>query len=389
MKSDYLIIFNGVIKPVGGQAGYIYNLRTSDYFTIISKKEQLIKKSVIKLFLKRILPTIFIEYLGNIKQKNKFLNEFENYKTFYIQNIDSLRRSKTIHFHETKALYYFYLFDKNLAKSKILLLTSHNPVPTYIELFDRLISIGVNKDISNLIKSKQLKMDVEAFKLANYIVFPNSGAVNPYKTFFFENNIIINDKFKYILTGTEYLKPKILKYKYREKYKIKEDIIVFGYIGRKNKIKGFDLFCECIDYFKENKNVFFVSAGTGDIKYEGNSLRYLDIGWTDDPASFLESLDVLLVPNMDTYFDLGVIQALSLGINIITTETGGNLWFKDKEIVHLVNPNIRSLVNFISKYLDYSDIQYSKLNIINKFNKYFDTEVFAENYFKLYKSLKQ
>jgi glycosyltransferase involved in cell wall biosynthesis len=96
-------------------------------------------------------------------------------------------------------------------------------------------------------------------------------------------------------------------------------------------IKGFDIFCNIAIKMLNNDDYFFVSAGIGEISAPFQK-NFFDIGWTDDPASLINISDVVIVPNRDTYFDLGIIQTLSLNKPIITTDTGGNSWFKDKDI---------------------------------------------------------
>jgi glycosyltransferase involved in cell wall biosynthesis len=53
-----------------------------------------------------------------------------------------------------------------------------------------------------------------------------------------------------------------------------------------------------------------------------SNIRY--VGYVKDPGSALLAADVVVVPNRHTYFDLGVLEAMSVGANVALSPTGGN-----------------------------------------------------------------
>ena len=59
--------------------------------------------------------------------------------------------------------------------------------------------------------------------------------------------------------------------------------------------------------------------------------RWIEVGWTDEPHSLTNASDCLVVPNRQTYFDLVILEGLSLGIPIVTSMTGGNKYFKKEK----------------------------------------------------------
>lgn len=326
------VIFFGALEPKGGPSGYLYNLKESieingieniKVFSAPSSNNKSISFFLnfirkIRSKIRRLMPDYFNEYL-----------DFLFYKKIVFNNINYINSSKIIHLHSTRD---FYIFSRlKISKGKILVLTSHSPQLPSEELREN-ISIRGENSLYKINKKyqRQQKIDNYAFSQADYLIFPNEGAVEPYAEFIkpFNKNIF------YVLTATKKLLAKESRTFFRKKLGISEDKIVISYVGRKSLIKGYDIFCDVAKKMEKNDRYLFLSAGVGDIK--NPDLRNLiDFGWTDDPGSIIQSSDILIAPNRDTYFDIGIIQALSINKLIITTLTGGNKWFlnKSKKII--------------------------------------------------------
>ncbi|WP_257125778.1 glycosyltransferase, partial [Arcobacter porcinus] len=303
------------------------------------------------------------------------------YKIFIYSNLDTLNNADIIHFHTTNDLYYVSkIYD--LTKH-IVLLTSHSPEPANVELYSALILKGISEKKSIKRKIFQEQIDKFAFETADYLIFPCEEAVSPYHKFINENNID-KKKMKYILTSSEPLIAKISKEDFRFKYNIPNNAKLICYVGRKNYIKGFDIFCQIAEYFKDDVNYYFISAGTGVLQYPLQN-NFIDIGWTNDPSSVINSSDLQIIPNRNTYFDLGVIQALSLNTTIITTDTGGNKWFLDKKLnIHFADYNeLNSFIDLIKNENIYSKDKRNQ----DFYEKYMNNQDFAKNYQDLYKNI--
>ena len=175
---------------------------------------------------------------------------------------------------------------------------------------------------------------------------------------------------------------KISRDEFRSMHGISKDTIALAYIGRKNKIKGYDVFCQTALNLKKSDKFVFLSAGGGVIKTPQSS-NIIDFGWTSDPGSILNACDYVVAPNKETYFDLGIIQALSLNKPIITTPTGGNRWFMNKEVnMTFINHDVNELTECIAN-LDKSE---DDLNV-DFFRKYLDNSSFAKNYLSFFESI--
>lgn len=90
-----------------------------------------------------------------------------------------------------------------------------------------------------------------------------------------------------------------------------------GFFGRLHTDKGFDLFQEVA---RAMPHVQFHCWGTGPLAVRPPVHGH---GFTADIASAMASVDVVMVPNRRTYYDLVVLEALSLAKPVVLTGTGG------------------------------------------------------------------
>lgn len=385
------VIINDYLKPVGGPSGYLYNLYLSlednnykDKIRILSnglsateyQKKLERKTSKVEVFVKKIKIVLEPTFMrlkkirqSSLKQYSQFYNKFEK----------ELLESSINHFHTTKDLYYFRCLYPHYRG--ICILTSHSPQPPYLEVFGNLIGQNYPLAKASKISKLQEKIDIEAFKFADYIIWPCEEAIEPYESFLSKHSIK-NDKFMYVITASKELTFMKTSNDFRDKYNIPSHVKVFSYIGRKNEIKGFDIFCQIAQTMKKNQNVIFLSAGIGPIETPQQE-NFIDIGWTNDPGSVVNASDFVIVPNRETYFDLNVIQVMSLGKPIITTFTGGNRWFVNKN-VDFIFFDINNINDLIKK-LDTLENSGKKNQIF--FYKHLDYNLFAQNYYQTYNKI--
>lgn len=372
---DMISIFlSDVLAQKGGPSGYLFNLKKSielnneksiniisqDYSpSDIHKKTKIVNfKKIIPHYIKQKI--IEIKIIKMIKKrKNVFLN------------------SKIIHFHTTRDL---YIYCKNFnVEGKKIFLTSHSPELPYEELKKVLIAQKINDKKINKEIEAQKKYDLYAFRKADKIVFPCEGAVDPYRDFLFKNNIP-KEKIDYVLTACEKLEFKLSKEEFFIKHDIPLNRKIIAFVGRHNEVKGFDIFCKIAEHFVSDNKYMFVCAGVGDIQAPVIN-NFKNIGWTDDPGALVNAASIIIVPNRETYFDIGILQYLSLGKIIITTKTGGNKWFLGKtEDILFADNNISSYIDYIKNNMD-NEISEKNIEL---YNKYFRIKKFSENYMKLY-----
>lgn len=190
----------------------------------------------------------------------------------------------------------------------------------------------LNQKDYRLLKSRidQLEeMDRYAFERANYIIFPCEEAEEPYfHTWEKYAEIRKAEKYRYVPTGIVGSLANICRSHIRAKYHIPDDAFVVSYAGRHNEIKGYaDLKLIGEEMLKDN-NTYFLIAGKEEPMVGLENDHWIEVGWTNDPHSLIAASDVFLLPNRETYFDLILLEVLSLGVPVVLSSTGGNKYFK-------------------------------------------------------------
>lgn len=380
------------LKPTGGPNGYLYNLSCGlnnienndlqiDFLP--SNEEKIIRKK------KRIFIPNFMRKINQKRLDKKWVKDLENRylkSDFCNCNID-FKDYDMIHFHSTFDL---YNARKNLEnfKGKILL-TSHSPKPAYLEYIDALI----DKRIKNIDKFLSLsKIDEFAFNRADYIIFPCVEAEEPYYNQWDKYSEIHEknkNKYRYILSGIKGCESKISKEEIRKKYNIPESAFLISYVGRHNEVKGYDLLKNIGENILNNKDIYIIIAGKEGPLYRLENNHWIEVGWTNDPHSIISAADLFILPNKETYFDLVMLEVLSLGIPALVSYTGGNKYFeKFKESGIFYFNDKKSAIDKIYYLYDNKD----QLNDFGKLNKEifednFNETTFAKNYIKLINSL--
>ena len=233
-----------------------------------------------------------------------------------------------IHFHESKD---FYLERENLKNYHgIILFQSHSPLPWGQEQCKD-ISVWYGRLIPNMAK-KYEAIDRYCFERADYIIFPCEESEEPYIDnwgFFRDFKNSNPQKFRYVLTGIMPAKAKLSRKEVLSRYDIPNDDFVISYVGRHNSVKGYDLLKEIVsEYFKTDERSWVISAGLEAPFTRLKHPRWKEIGFTNDPHSLIAATDVFVLPNRVTYFDIVMIEILSLGKIVIASRTGGNKVFE-------------------------------------------------------------
>lgn len=380
-----LLIFmkTGELKPTGGPAGYNYNLKKElDKMNIegiefiesakgvdLSKtftKNHLLKKvrRIIGIFRRTL-------FYSKLLLKSEVSNKIEN------------NEYDMIHFHFTEDI---FRYRKSLERySGKVILTSHSPTLASLQIFDTLTKF--EKIIFKALYKKLQIMDYFAFERADYIIFPCPEAEEPYynnwegyKEFKEKNR----HKYRYLLTGINRCETKIKREDVRKTYHIPEDAFVISYAGRHNTIKGYDLLKEMGKELLYDKNVYFLVAGNEEPLKGIDNERWIEIGWTSDPHSFISASDLFVLPNRETYFDLVLLEVISLGIPVVASRTGGNKYFRGSTGIILFD-DVKEAIESIRKVMKMSKQDRKRMGDSNRelFEKNYNCQVFAKAYIRL------
>ncbi len=389
------------LKPIGGPVGYLYHLwhglgalnNNLFEFTIDNPMERAILdknnltnhnsriNSMLKGVIKKILPKgllrIFYYYviafklfLKSLKTKN-IVNNFD-----------------IIHFHSSHDL---FLYKKQINKnSTLILLTTHSPKPPHLEIIDNYIIDYLSETerkiyypLIVLLRRIYEKIDEIAFNLADYVIFPSRESEEAYMKLWntYQN---LNIKKKYIPTGVRKVVPKYSRSYIRKFYGIPSTAFVVSYTGRHNTVKGYDLLKKIGEHILSSKsNVYFLITGKEEPLGGLEHSRWLELGWVDDPHSIVYASDLFVLPNRETYFDLSLLQALSLGQILLVSNRGGNKFFKFLENKGIFYFNdINEAIALIEYLIEISPKQKRKFNFIllKTYNKHFTEIHFAKRY---------
>ena len=390
-----LIFFNEEeLKPIGGPCGYLYNLNIG-----------------LRANKKHDIEVCFLHngnQLKNLKRsarasKNFIVaNLFKAYKRIqhikeilqiiYCQKKSNIKFSDydAIHFHTTRDL---YVHRKQLENYKgQVILTSHSPQPLYNEYLEG--SSKLELLIFGGIYSKLIKMDEYAFLRADKIIFPCESADEPYEKNWEKYTLIKNskkDSIKYLLTGTIPANIKNNRNAIRKKYGIPKDAFLISYVGRHNEIKGYDKLKEIGNrVLEKSDNTYVLVAGNIGPLFPPKNERWIEAGWTNDPHSLVAASDAFVLPNKETYFDLVLLEVLSIGTPIIITNTGGNKYFKDVEgngifLYDSVDECEKILYKLQKKTEDEKEMMIQANKELYK--EKFTTDIFAENYLSVIESI--
>lgn len=375
------------VLPKGGPRGYLYNLLSGlneiqppdVTFDLLPARK--IENNPLRNFIRDRTP----RRLRDIKR----LKKYEGYIQRNASVPVDVNEYDFIHFQQVQDLYFA---REALAdyRGKILL-TSHTPCAPQDELIARLDVRDVQKHKDQLASLSAISE--YAFNRADFIIFPCEGAEEPYfhtwegYASLKERNA---DKYRYLLTGIAQCSIKVPRNDIRAQLGIPERDFVISYAGRHNEIKGYDRIVRIGDQVLDDPHTWVVVAGKSGRIVSPHHPRWIELGWTDDPHSYIAASDVFLLPNRETYFDLALLEVLSLGVPVITTKTGGNLVFKDLQPngITLIGDE-HDLPKAISQYRQMPPSEWQQRGELNRnlFLNNFTSDIFANNYVRLLKSL--
>lgn len=391
MKNVLIYIYRSQLAPTGGPLGYNYFLKQQLDKMSVKNIRFLPGKENVRDSVSKKVKGMKTGPLKTILTITKGL--YSKYKTLYgfsHKAVVDLNEYDIVHFHSTRDMY--DVRDSLLEYHGSVVLTSHSPKPLSQEIYDNLTDW--EKKHMNWFYKDLIKIDEYAFNRADYIFFPCEEAEEPYYNNWPEfNKIKINKKeaFRYLLTGTKERKAQIDGKEVRKKYSIPDEAFVICYVGRHNATKGYDnLRIIGEKYLDEHKDAYFLIAGKEEPLQGISNSRWIEVGWTSDPHSLIAASDVFILPNKETYFDLVLLEVLSLGKIVIASKTGGNKYFKKINAKGIMVYNTIEEAAFLLDKVKLMNADLIKeLEEENKkiFMDRFSLKVFAEKYISLINNL--
>lgn len=235
-------------------------------------------------------------------------------------------RTKTIHVHTVAEVVKMknYLRKYFLDNIKVIL-TCHTPESCSNEQYALIIAQGQDEERAHILRKKWMELEKRAYREADIMIFPSEEAREPllHDIEGFEE-ILAEKDVRYMATGSKALFPSLTKVQAKEKYGVTEKTVI-GYIGRHNAVKGYDLLKEAAQIvLAQTEDVVFLIGGSQGTDFAPlDDSRWIEAGWVD-PKDLLQALDVFALPNRQTYYDLVLLEVLSMGVPVVATATGGN-----------------------------------------------------------------
>lgn len=339
MKRLLIFHYKDQLKPIGGPSGYLYNLMSGLQLIenppisieFLTKANGFSNSSSRARNIYNKLP-LCIKVLYRIYGHWKGYRALKKHKVSYDSEFFS--QFDYIHFHDCFSLY--KQKDALNNYKGIIILQSHCPKPPQFEKIEDQYS-----PLERFLYGKSHLKDYTecvrfAFNRANYIIFPCKEAEESYYKYWDEYAKIHESRkvdIKYLPTGLKDCKDKIkfTREQVRTEYKIPQDAFVVSFVGRHNKVKGYDRLCRVACMLKNIDNLYVFVAGEEYPLKHPDHPRWIEVGWTNDPYSIINASDLFILPNQETYFDLVLIEVLSLGKAALVSKTGGNKYFENLE----------------------------------------------------------
>lgn len=333
--------------------------------------------------------------LGKSKLCLKIFRMMRNYRRYSnVINGDGylkadLSEYEIVHFHKTSDMYAAREALKDYQGTVIL--TSHSPVPLSQEIYDGLSAI--EKKIFKGLYSKLGKIDEYAFRRADIIHFPCPEAEESYMKNMPAYGAIKQEKvdsFYYLPTGIIPCTPKRERQAVRASLSISNSDFVMCYVGRHNEVKGYGKLKEMgHKLLNEDDNSWMVVAGKEEPMKRYEHKHWIEVGFTDDAYSFINASDVFILPNTETYFDIVMLEILSLGKIVVASRTGGNKFFDGKSEGIFLYDTLEEAVQIVHGIKSMPVEKRMEIGQKNKklFDENFTNEVYAKRYISFLETL--
>ena len=398
----------------GGPTGYLANLllginralpsRSEElpdvYFATRKKKKTIpvqrgIRGRVLDFFKKSSLFNYFwINYLS--KSSKSELKSFINFLRKPEEMTPSEEVLKQLNLSKLKTVHVHTIFDaikiknflvKNGKTNVVILLTSHTPESVALEFRQSYLDAGYTEHTAETIYRLVQNVEKRAFSQADVLVFPSYESMAPARENIDDFDAILSHKeVRFVETGVKPIVPSCGKIEAKRYYGV-EGKKVIGFLGRHNSIKGYDILKQVArSVLEKHADVVFLIGGDQGKEFTPlNNPRWIECGRVD-PAKFLPAIDIFVLPNRQTYFDLVFLEVMSMGIPIVASHTGGNITMA-KENPHVVTylDEEKGLELAIESMLSQSKEELDEIgeSLRKSYESKYTLDVFAENYLNM------
>lgn len=329
------------IRPGGGPAGYLYNLRSAlrehdpdAPVEVIALEERHARRSYLGEHAARRFGTVrdlLRRYApGAWKRRRAYWRYLRAWGAGAIPAVARrrLRQAAAVVFHDPRSAWW-YLKEGGGGPSQRVYVELHAPVDVATEDAADLAAYYGESVLWDELRDRITERELGTYERAQGIIVPCGEAVDAY----FVRSADLRRRFErltfhHVLPGAPPMQSVVAREVVRRRLGARGDELLIGFFGRYHRHKGFDIFCEvaALAHRRGRRSLKFLSAGDGWVRPPALP-NYTNLGWLGpELADVLHAVDCLLQPNRYTFLDLIFIEAMSAGKPIVTTATGGGRW---------------------------------------------------------------
>ena len=407
--TKHLIYFDGLLDiHAGGPSGYLANLKEGfdniatsykeNIYWYTGERKDLIHNDTVahmpknKHFILKIKKYI-LDYVSKYKYFKNFMELHKNYKNLCVKDevYDYLveKEISTIHCNYILDLIKIKnILNKKNNKNIKLYLTTHCPESHAIEFGNLFKEMGYCKYVVKKVRTLWSEIEKYGYNCADGFIYPSEEALEPYfQTISNFKELIKNKDIKYFQTGVKALISNKSKQELREFYNIPDDKAIIVYIGRHNEVKGYDVLTRAAKKIlgKRKDVVFLIGGKQSKNIHPPKNKNWKELGWVNS-ADLMRVADLFVLPNKRTFFDLILLEAMSMGTPVIASSTGGNKTVsKTTNSLILFDSSQKDLIKKINEFLelDKENKEMISNNILEAYSKNYTPEHFAMIYIDL------
>lgn len=377
----------------GGPSGYMWNIKqyldrypTSEvkfYSDVFGDKNRH------KFSIKQFHPIRLILILLNFA-KIPIVSRL--FGTFYAKGILSntekseLKKFDFVHFHNISLMYAYGKAVQRLGVKTIL--TTHTPEVMVDEIFGETTKGTLFLNKYKKLREYFIKREKRCLEKTDYLMYPVeqiSECFDDAQSKIISDYLRKNkDKIFYVPTSIQNIdiadndSAKIL-----DNLELPDNAIKICYVGRHNEVKGYPYLKEvAAELLKKRRDVYFIIGGKLLNEEPLDDANWIELGWVNT-NNLLKEVDLFILPNQKTYFDIIALEILRAGIPLITTYTGGNKYLaslKDAGIAIMPKDDAKKAADILLSLLDVAVIK----SMGNRNRQLFETEFSMEVYIKKY-----
>lgn len=243
---------------------------------------------------------------------------------FSTRDFEQMREARVVVFHDCRLMRsYFLRFGKS--PGQLVLAMSHAATGLSAEIVRSWRSYMRPSWAWDKVYELLAEEELQTFLLADGLVAPYRQSLDAFFGGHPKREVLLNTPIYEIPSGVAALKRARDRQDVLQSLGVPADKRVIGFFGRHHPDKGYDYFCECarVAWEKGYSELSFLSAGAGPIA-SPNLANFKDIGHiTSGLGDVMGAVDLVVSPSRVSYFELGILEAMSLGKAVLMSRIGG------------------------------------------------------------------